>query len=169
MYSFRLARLQVKDARGAQGVVRLSKEYTKAMAKGDHIKVWRAGGLYAHHGIDMGDGTVVHFSGEPLRTREACVCRTDMATFLRGARPIVVHHAGCDRSPEAVVAAAEAQLSKADYCLWRNNCEHFATYCKTGKRRSQQVLRAIGFVGSIAISTVAVVAYRTVLQRRKFT
>ncbi|HRT20579.1 MAG TPA: lecithin retinol acyltransferase family protein, partial [Candidatus Hydrogenedentes bacterium] len=34
------------------------------MARGDHIKVRRF--LYSHHGIDCGDGTVIHYTGSPL-------------------------------------------------------------------------------------------------------
>lgn len=136
------------------------------MAKGDHIKVWRMGGLYAHHGIDMGDGTVIHFAGEPLRNRGARVCRTDLPNFLQGAHPILVRHRGSVRHPDDVVAAAEAQLSHADYSLWRNNCEHFATYCKTGKRRSRQVRRAMGALGSVALSTITVLALRSARQKR---
>jgi hypothetical protein len=32
------------------------------MAKADHIHVHRLG--YAHRGIDMGDGTAIHYTGE---------------------------------------------------------------------------------------------------------
>ena len=56
------------------------------MARGDHIRVRRWRGLYAHHGIDMGDGSVIHLAGEPLHARHAKVCRTNMDTFLRGGR-----------------------------------------------------------------------------------
>ncbi len=43
------------------------------MARGDHIRVYRT--LYWHHGIDAGDGTVIHLSGEPGRSRTARVQR----------------------------------------------------------------------------------------------
>jgi hypothetical protein len=33
------------------------------MAKADHVYVRRTG--YTHHGIDMGDGTVIHCMGAP--------------------------------------------------------------------------------------------------------
>ena len=47
------------------------------MSAGDHILVKRMGGAYQHHGIDMGDGTVIHFSGEPFHRAEAKVRRHD--------------------------------------------------------------------------------------------
>ena len=76
------------------------------MAKGDQIKVFR--GLYWHHGIDIGDGTVVHRSGEPFRERDAIVKRSSMHEFCRGRTPITVSID--DPSVPAVVV--ERALSK---------------------------------------------------------
>ncbi len=54
------------------------------MARADHITVPRLGGVFVHHGIDCGDGTVIHFTGatwaEPRSVR-----RTSMQEFARGA------------------------------------------------------------------------------------
>jgi len=108
----------------------------------------------------MGDGTVIHLAGEPLRTKYAAVCRTDMATFLDGGTARVVPYPGGTRTADEVAAAAEAALATSGYCLWRNNCEHFATACKTGKARSRQILRAVLAGGALAGSaclTAAVV------------
>lgn len=44
-------------------------------------------------------------------------------------------------SPEETVKRAESQLGEGDYNLVFNNCEHFAVWCKTGKRESSQVQR----------------------------
>ncbi|KAF3433949.1 hypothetical protein FNV43_RR25052 [Rhamnella rubrinervis] len=32
---------------------------------GDHIYTWRLGGIYAHHGVYVGDGKVIHFARAP--------------------------------------------------------------------------------------------------------
>ena len=135
------------------------------MARGDHIKVRRKNGLYTHHGIDMGDGTVIHFSGEPFRQDEASICRVTLAEFLAGGRSVVVLHRGTELTPDEVVAAAEAALVRQRYCLWRNNCEHFATECKTGRRRSSQVRRALHIAAGSAGAAVAVLL-PLLLQRR---
>lgn len=127
------------------------------MARGDHIKVRRWRGVYAHHGIDMGDGTVIHLAGEPLHGRGARVCRTDMAAFLRGRKAIRVPDPDGARTPDEVVRAAEGHLSRAGYCLWRNNCEHFATFCKIGRPHSRQVLRALRIAG-VATGALCVLA-----------
>ena len=44
-------------------------------------------------------------------------------------------------SPEETVKRAESKLGKGKYNLVFNNCEHFAVWCKTGKRESSQVQR----------------------------
>lgn len=131
------------------------------MARGDHIKVRRLGFLYAHHGIDMGDGTVIHFSGEPLFPSRARVIRSDFAAFCQGGTSHVVPYPNPVRTPEAVVATAEGLLSAGAYCVLLNNCEHFATYCKTGKTTSYQVRRVALAVGAthttVAVTVIALV------------
>lgn len=129
------------------------------MARGDHIMVKRWHGLYYHHGIDMGDDTVVHFSGEPLRRRDARVCRIPMETFLRdGAKIVVNYQDGIELlSPEETAQLAEEQLEQAGYSLFRNNCEHFARYCKTGKPYSEQVVHYVRVGAMIVMVGVAAV------------
>jgi hypothetical protein len=52
------------------------------MARGDHIYVRRFGGIYVHHGIDAGDGTVIHYtSGHWLTPRQ--VRRTSLDKFAK--------------------------------------------------------------------------------------
>lgn len=107
------------------------------MARGEHIWVTRPLG-YTHHGIDCGDGTVVHFTGEPGKKSDASVARTTMAEF---ALDSIVHQREYSKvdSSEVVVGRAESKLGSSEYNLVTNNCEHFATWCCTGKTASQQV------------------------------
>lgn len=46
---------------------------------------------------------------------------------------------------------AREHLSKKGYSLRVNNCEHFATYCATGKKKSEQVRRAAGSIFTITL------------------
>jgi hypothetical protein len=62
------------------------------MSKGDHLRVSRWFGFYYHHGIDIGDGTIVHFTGEPKRKRGAAVVRTTREKFARHGRLQVVDY-----------------------------------------------------------------------------
>ena len=44
----------------------------------------------------------------------------------------------CDE-PDIVIRRARRELGRFNYNLLTNNCEHFARYCKTGRRESYQV------------------------------
>lgn len=122
------------------------------MSKGDHIKVHRVG--YWHHGIDLGDGTVVHFTGEPGRKTNATVKRTLMEEFLSGGKLVVVEYSE-SYNPEEVVKRALSMLWNGGYNFIFNNCEHFARYCKTGEKKSEQVKDA-AYTSGAAVGTGAV-------------
>ena len=68
------------------------------MARGDQVEVTRKG--FRHHGIDIGDGTVVHFTGEPKRKLQAQVQRTSWQEFTRGDPARVVGHDGWTWTPD---------------------------------------------------------------------
>lgn len=100
------------------------------MQKGDHLYVSR--GLYTHHGIDCGDGTVIHYrEGESIT-------RSSLAFFALG-QPVQVKNYIVADPPDVVVQRAESRLGERDYNLVFNNCEHFVSWCKTGDHRSEQV------------------------------
>lgn len=109
------------------------------MARGDQIYVMRPlmgmDGLYEHHGIDCGDGTVIHYSkaGE-----EATIARTPYAAFSWG-KPVFVKRYAASYVPDVVVDRAESRLGERQYNLLTNNCEHFANWCKTGRNESLQL------------------------------
>ena len=109
------------------------------MAKGDRIyayrNLWNVDGLYQHHGIDCGDGTVIHY-----RKLSETIERTSLETFARG-NPIYVaeYGDGFGYIPDVVVERAESRLGERKYNLLFNNCEHFANWCKTGVSESKQV------------------------------
>ena len=102
------------------------------MAAADHLEVPRQHGLFNHHGIDLGDGTVAHY----LEGRE--ILRSPLEEFSQGQPLRVISHA--EASPVGVtLRRAMGRLGEQDYNLLFNNCEHFATWCKTGRHRSGQV------------------------------
>ena len=116
------------------------------MARGDHLRVRRFG--YWHHGIDCGDGTVIHYAGLVREKSDAFVRRTSLAEFAKG-RPIHVVGPG-PRDPELAVSRAESVLGSGRYNLLFNNCEHFSSWSSTGRRTSGQ-LNAVLSLGSSAI------------------
>ena len=102
------------------------------MAAADHLQVPRQHGLFLHHGIDLGDGTVAHY----LEGRE--ILRSSLDDFSQGQPVSVVPHAQC--SPQGVtLRRAMGRIGEQNYNLLFNNCEHFATWCKTGRHHSAQV------------------------------
>ena len=102
------------------------------MATADHLQVPRRHGLFNHHGIDLGDGTVAHY----LEGRE--ILRSPISEFSQGEVVSVLNHANA--SPAGVtLRRAMGRLGEQNYNLLFNNCEHFATWCKTGRHRSGQV------------------------------
>lgn len=109
------------------------------MAKGDQIYAYREfftiPGVYQHHGIDCGDGTVIHY-----RKPSEIIQRTSIETFARG-NPIYVkqYAQGFCFIPDVVVERAASRLGENNYNLLFNNCEHFANWCKTGFSDSRQV------------------------------
>ncbi|GFY87789.1 NC domain-containing protein-like protein [Actinidia rufa] len=149
---------------------------------GDHIYSWRHAYLYAHHGIYVGDGMVIHFTrgaGQEIGTGTVLdryifssspshpsdtpcpqcgdqssldgVLSSCIDCFLSGGDLYIFQYAV---SPVLFIAKArggtctlassdpsEDVLHRADFLLkngfgiyhiFKNNCEDFAIYCKTG-------------------------------------
>lgn len=123
------------------------------MAIADHLRVrmyWRGVIPYWHHGIDMGDGTVIHYSSglsldlagstedDRRRLESMEVRRTSLEQFTGGRGHEVVLH-NTSLPADEVLTRAESCLGDKAYLLSHNNCEHFAHWCKTGTARSWQV------------------------------
>ena len=123
----------------------------KQPQKGDHIRVKRIGGLYAHHGVYVSDDEVIHFTGQDddsiLDWSKCEVIKTDLSTFLKGGTLEVKEYTDEEfqdlYSPEQIVIYARSCLGDKGYNLAFNNCEHFANVCTLGRFRSQQVERVL--------------------------
>jgi hypothetical protein len=118
------------------------------LAAADHLQVPRQHGLFNHHGIDVGDGTVAHY----LEGRE--ILRSTRDEFSRGLAMTTVDYPPGSCSPAGVtVRRAMGRLGEQNYNLLFNNCEHFAHWCKTGRHRSNQVEDWLhtGSLGALAI------------------
>jgi hypothetical protein len=120
------------------------------LIQGDHIYVRRGGLTYSHHGIYAGERTVIHFKGEDKEKRDPAVMLTEIESFLRGGKLRRRNYQERLPHSESLRIAREHLLEKG-YSLPFNNCEHFATYCATGKKKSKQVRRAIGSFVTITV------------------
>ncbi|XP_027333286.1 uncharacterized protein LOC113848100 [Abrus precatorius] len=149
---------------------------------GDHIYSWRQAYIYAHHGIYVGDGLVIHFTrgaGQEIgtgtmldnllfssspshssegpcprcgdQTRTDGVISSCLDCFLSGGSLYIFEYAvstalflaqarggTCTLAPsdpaEGVLRRASFLLENGfgGYNVFKNNCEDFAIYCKTG-------------------------------------
>lgn len=100
--------------------------------------------------------------------RHAIICEVSMEEFLCGGVAQVVIHSGEQLAPEEVVAMTN-DIGRTGYDSTLNNCEHFASHCKTTRRVSRQAARALKAAGiavaGVALSTGMVLA-RAYLQQR---
>ncbi len=118
------------------------------MTAADHLQVPRQHGLFLHHGVDLGDGSVAHY----LEGRE--ILRSPLEEFSRGQPVAVVPYPEGSCSPAGVtLRRAMGRLGEQNYNLLFNNCEHFAHWCKTGRHRSAQVEDWLhtGSLGALAL------------------
>lgn len=106
------------------------------MARGDQVYAIREviGIPYEHHGIDCGDGTVIHYS----KLGEASITRTPHDIFARNSI-VYIKQQHTAFIADVVVERAESRLGERQYDLFFNNCEHFANWCKTGSAECMQL------------------------------
>lgn len=131
------------------------------MARGDHLVVQGTlGGIpYQHHGIDLGDGSVIHLApqdGARVALWDASskfsVRLSSLDDFAAGRPCSVVRHEQ-PLDPDAVVAKAKSMLGQTGYSLLDGNCEHFATLCATGRAVSRQVEMGQATLASLVSAT----------------
>jgi hypothetical protein len=128
----------------------------KELIAGDHIYVKRKNHLYSHHGIYAGSGMVFHFKGAVREKRDPTVIISDMAAFLKNGK--LKRRSYKRRLPHAeTLQLAREHLAQKDYSLVFNNCEHFATYCATGKKKSPQVHKILGSMATLALAVTGLV------------
>ena len=122
------------------------------MGRGDQIYVIRKflnlEGVYEHHGIDCGDGSVIHY-----RKTTETIERTPIVNFSHGQK-IYLRNYKAGFIPDVVIHRATSRLGEKKYNLLFNNCEHFATWCKTGASRSLQVEDFIPVLNHLQVDTL---------------
>ena len=117
--------------------------------KGDHIYIlYTKPIVYEHHGIYVGKGKTVHFRKEGIVEESLevfaceCVVRKAPDLYLYGDAPYT-KTIKKRYPPDKVCKRAYMRIGETGYKLLTNNCEHFASWCKTGYECSLQV-KALG-------------------------
>ena len=114
-------------------------ETATALPLGAHLVTPRSG--YEHHGIHVGAGRVVHYSGWSRKLLRGPLVETSLADFAGGRTVDVKVNPGARYAPEDIVTRARSRLGENNYRFASNNCEHFSTWCVSGESRSEQVER----------------------------
>lgn len=98
---------------------------------------------YAHHGIYVGGGGVVHYAAFAKHWHRGPVEETSLKRFA-GGHPVWVRPARPTGVPCAeIVRRARSRLGENHYRILSNNCEHLSEWCVNGEHRSLQVERLL--------------------------
>ncbi|XP_035661692.1 uncharacterized protein LOC118405946 [Branchiostoma floridae] len=131
--------------------------------RGDQIAIDRV--AYKHHMIvteyptDLTEVSVIQYtndvwpgvtgiiacsgrSGVPIAIAKVRADVEDISSDVRRAKVYRIDYDECFFSPDEIVQRAKSKLGESKYCPFTNNCEHFATWCKTGIHESSQVKSA---------------------------
>ena len=98
---------------------------------------------FAHHGIYVGGGNVVHYGAFAHQFRRVPVEEASLALFAHRHPVFVRFHTVPRFDCGEVIRRARSRLGENRYGLVRNNCEHFCEWCVQGVSRSLQVERVL--------------------------
>ena len=115
---------------------------------GSHLVTPRRG--FAHHGIYVGRGNVVHYRSVVRHLCRGPVEEVSLASFAQE-RAIWVRSRSATRfDATEVTRRARSRLGEDRYRLLSNNCEHFCEWCLRDERRSYQVERLLALPRRLA-------------------
>lgn len=120
-----------------------------ALKAGDHVVWWRAAG-YWHHGIVESVNSTSH----TINVYEVGCCAIEEnehsaedtwaicfhSPMYRVNYPVQVEE---ENPPELVLMRARCRVEPKCYQFCRDNCEHYAQFCKTGNMQSNQIKQLI--------------------------
>lgn len=120
---------------------------------GAHLVTARRG--YKHHGIYIGRGRVIHYSGMarsigykelgelPQLIRYGSIVKTSLKFFCDGENFKIIKHPKAKFTGEEAVERAKKRLYERSYYIYSNNCEHFVNWCIDDEFRSPFVTKII--------------------------
>jgi hypothetical protein len=130
---------------------------------GSHLVTPRRG--YLHHGIYVGGGNVVHYSGLAGGLQSGRIEEVPLARFTRGRPMWTKTHASAQFECREVIQRARSRVGEDCYHLLTNNCEHFCEWCLRGEPRSYQVEALLTRVNSL-LSAVRFITQRLSVRGR---
>ena len=126
------------------------------LSRGSHVCVDRPGGI-RHDGIYLGDGQVIHMASMPGEIKDKRGAQVQLATFAAFAagQPVTVRPYAYADDPDVIIERAMSRLGDGEYNLVFNNCQHFARWCVTGERLSEQVNAGTARAGAVLAPAIA--------------
>jgi len=122
---------------------------------------------YAHHGIYVGAGAVVHYAAFASNWRRGPVEEVSLARFAHG-HPVWVRPAGRGALHcKEIVRRARSRLGENRYRLLSNNCEHFSEWCVHGNPISPQAERYLARLRCVSNALSELVRWLPVASRRR--
>lgn len=123
---------------------------------GAHLISSRIG--YTHHGIYVGNGRVVHYSGLSDGLNDGAVEEVSLEEFTGENSYSVKEHKNSKYDSYSIVQRARSRIGEDYYCVFSNNCEHFCEWCINDNHNSGQVDNGTAVIGSTGASTAGLVA-----------
>lgn len=107
--------------------------------KGQHLIIEKAAGAYTHHGLGIGNGKVIHYSGLANDfSGKGVIEELDLEDFSKGDEVLINPHIDRKYDMSESIIRACLRLGEDQYHILHNNCEHFVEWCISGKHRSSQ-------------------------------
>ncbi|KVU07673.1 hydrolase [Burkholderia ubonensis] len=132
--------------------------YGPDLPVGAHLMTQRLG--YAHHGIHIGGGKVIHYAGLSRGASGGSVEVVSVDCFAAGSGLVIMQHDCIPYSGAEVARRAASRLGECHYRLLTNNCEHFCLWCLFGVARSEQVEACLRNPAHAAVVIVMLVMCR---------
>ncbi|MDX9989707.1 lecithin retinol acyltransferase family protein [Thiothrix unzii] len=127
---------------------------------GSHLVTPRKG--YTHHGIYIGNGKVIHYSGLADGFEAGPVEEATLEKFSNGRGFTVKEYESPVFSGIAVVERARSRVGESLYSVFSNNCEHFCLWCIQNLHESDQIHTGTRLVTG-TVATVAGLAARSLV------
>lgn len=123
---------------------------------GSHLVTPRTG--YSHHGIYVGNGRVIHYSGLADGMNTGPVEEVTLSTFTSGKGYSIKKHEKPKFSAAEIAARARSRIGEDLYCVFSNNCEHFCEWCINNDHDSTQVTNGTAVAGSTGATAAGLAA-----------
>ncbi|MNV37838.1 NC domain protein [compost metagenome] len=119
------------------GWVQWDRQSSSELPVGSHLITPRNG--YFHHGIYLGAGEVIHYSGLFGGLHGGAVKILPIERFAAGKTVQYRGDPSLQYSADEVVKRALSRMGENRYRVLTNNCEHFCNWCLYGRSTSAQV------------------------------